>query len=178
MKDSNVVMTSVQTPVGAVRLVANEHALCGVFFAEHRHEPVWVERALRVKVETHAVLMLAADELEEFFAGRLRTFRTPLAANGTAFQAEVWQALREIPFGEQRSYTQQASLIGKPRAVRAVASANAHNPLSIFVPCHRVVAKGGALSGYAGGLAAKDWLLAHERRVRASTADLGGRTRN
>ena len=169
MVTASLVSTSIETPVGVVRLLARGSALRGVFFADHRHLPAWVEGAVRVAGQASPVLALAASELQEFFAGERRDFRTPLAAIGTQFQEAVWQALREIPFGERRSYTELAERIGKPRAVRAVASANAHNPLSIFVPCHRVIGASGALTGYAGGLEAKRWLLAHETRAAGAT---------
>ncbi len=104
------------------------------------------------------------SELNSYFSGNLRIFETPLAMTGTAFQKSVWQALCDIPYGETRSYTQLAQLVGNEKAVRAVASSNANNGLALIVPCHRVIAKGGGLGGYAGGLDKKNWLIAHETR--------------
>ena len=98
-------------------------------------------------------------EFDAYFAGRLQRFTLPLAANGTAFQQTVWQALCEIPYGETRSYGEIARVIGKPSASRAVGAANGRNPLSIIVPCHRVIGQNGNLTGYAGGLPIKQELL-------------------
>ncbi|MFB3239606.1 methylated-DNA--[protein]-cysteine S-methyltransferase [Aeromonas salmonicida] len=101
-------------------------------------------------------------EFAAYFAGRLQRFTLPLAAHGTAFQQAVWQALCDIPYGETRSYGDIARTIGKPAAVRAVGAANGRNPLSIIVPCHRVIGQNGSLTGYAGGLPIKQQLLALE----------------
>ncbi|MGS3182702.1 methylated-DNA--[protein]-cysteine S-methyltransferase [Aeromonas taiwanensis] len=101
-------------------------------------------------------------EFEAYFAGRLQRFTLPLAARGTAFQQAVWRALCDIPYGETRSYGDIARAIGKPSAVRAVGAANGRNPLSIIVPCHRVIGQNGSLTGYAGGLPIKQALLALE----------------
>ncbi|MEO7111323.1 MAG: methylated-DNA--[protein]-cysteine S-methyltransferase, partial [Polyangiaceae bacterium] len=101
-----------------------------------------------------------------YFSGNLQTIKTPLAAKGTAFQQKVWAALRTIPFGETWSYVQLAKKIGKPNASRAVGMANSRNPIAILVPCHRVIGASGALTGYAGGLENKKWLLEHEDRQR------------
>ena len=98
-------------------------------------------------------------EFDAYFAGRLQRFTLPLAANGTAFQQTVWQALCDIPYGETRSYGEIARVIGKPSASRAVGAANGRNPLSIIVPCHRVIGQNGSLTGYAGGLPIKQELL-------------------
>ncbi|WP_429067586.1 methylated-DNA--[protein]-cysteine S-methyltransferase [Aeromonas bestiarum] len=98
-------------------------------------------------------------EFDAYFAGRLQRFTLPLAANGTAFQQAVWQALCDIPYGETRSYGEIARVIGKPSASRAVGAANGRNPLSIIVPCHRVIGQNGSLTGYAGGLPIKQVLL-------------------
>ncbi|WP_421181009.1 methylated-DNA--[protein]-cysteine S-methyltransferase [Aeromonas enteropelogenes] len=101
-------------------------------------------------------------EFEAYFAGRLQRFTLPLAASGTEFQQAVWQALCDIPYGETRSYGDIARAIGKPNAMRAVGAANGRNPLSIIVPCHRVIGQNGSLTGYAGGLEIKKALLAIE----------------
>lgn len=107
----------------------------------------------------------AVRQLEEYFAGKRTEFDLVLAPQGTAFQQQVWQALREIPYGEHCSYLDLANRIDNPKAVRAVGAANGRNPLSIVVPCHRVIGKSGKLTGYAGGLERKAWLLALERKV-------------
>jgi methylated-DNA-[protein]-cysteine S-methyltransferase len=108
------------------------------------------------------VLARAAAQLAEYFAGTRRTFDLPLAPRGTGFQRIVWHALAKIPYGETRSYGELARAIGRPAASRAVGAANGKNPLSIVVPCHRVVGASGELTGYAGGVATKRWLLDHE----------------
>lgn len=105
-------------------------------------------------------------EFRDYFAGRLQRFTLPLAARGTAFQQAVWQALCDIPYGETRSYGDIARTIGKPNAVRAVGAANGRNPLSIIIPCHRVIGQNGSLTGYAGGLPIKQALLTLERASR------------
>jgi methylated-DNA-[protein]-cysteine S-methyltransferase len=150
------------SPLGRLRLVAAEEGLTGLYYPEHRRgrDPDAED------VERHPVLDLARRELAEYFARRRKRFETPLAPvglrGGTEFQLEVWNALLAIPFGETRAYGEIARAIGRPKAVRAVGAANALNPISIFVPCHRVVGGAGALTGYAGGLEAKRWLLGLE----------------
>ena len=101
-------------------------------------------------------------ELTAYFKGELKTFKTPLAPTGTAFQKQVWAALQEIPYGQSYAYSGLAAQIGNEKAVRAVASANARNLLALIIPCHRIIAKDGGLGGYAGGLDKKSWLLTHE----------------
>ncbi|HEV8323317.1 MAG TPA: methylated-DNA--[protein]-cysteine S-methyltransferase [Myxococcota bacterium] len=151
--------TTLDTPIGAVRLVADGGALVGAWLAAGHRATAEEARP----ASANAVLDGAARELDEYFAGRRKAFSTPLATGGTAFQRRVWAALARIPFGARCSYAAVAVSIGAPRAVRAVGAANARNPLAIFVPCHRVVAADGGLCGYGGGLAAKRWLLDHER---------------
>lgn len=99
------------------------------------------------------------QEFDDYFAGRLRTFSVPCAPSGTPFQLAVWQALCDIPYGQTRSYGELAAALGKPSASRAVGAANGRNPLSVIVPCHRVIGKDGSLTGYAGGLGIKQTLL-------------------
>jgi methylated-DNA-[protein]-cysteine S-methyltransferase len=149
------------SPLGELQLIAGDDALVAALFTEHPHAHALEAAA----AQDHRALDLAAWELEEYFAGARTQFATALAPHGTPFQQRVWAALREIPFGETRSYSEIARAIGQPRAVRAVGAANALNPLALFIPCHRVVGANGALTGYAGGLPNKEWLLAHERRV-------------
>jgi methylated-DNA-[protein]-cysteine S-methyltransferase len=109
----------------------------------------------------------AEAELAEYFAGRRRTFDVALDPAGTPFQLRAWQVLRTIPFGATMSYAEQAAALGDPRKARAVGAANGRNPLSVVVPCHRVVSSAGALTGFAGGVDTKAWLLEHERTVEA-----------
>jgi methylated-DNA-[protein]-cysteine S-methyltransferase len=113
---------------------------------------------------TARVLDQAAEQLAEYFAGERTEFDVPLAAVGTPFQQRVWRMLEKIPFGETWSYGQLAARIGRPSASRAVGAANGKNPIGIIVPCHRVIGANGSLTGYAGGMPMKKWLLAHEQR--------------
>ena len=105
------------------------------------------------------------EQFDAYFAGRLRHFDLPMAARGTPFQQSVWRALCDIPYGQTVSYLEIAQAIGNPRAVRAVGAANGRNPLSIIVPCHRVIGRSGELTGYAGGIPIKRWLLALEQQA-------------
>jgi methylated-DNA-[protein]-cysteine S-methyltransferase len=115
-----------------------------------------------------AHLARAEAQLAEYFAGKRREFDVPLDPQGTAFQQRAWAVLRTIPFGATMSYGEQAAAMGEPGAARAVGAANGRNPLSIVVPCHRVVAASGSLTGFAGGVDTKAWLLGHEQRVLAA----------
>ena len=108
------------------------------------------------------ILLKTEQQLNEYFAGERTRFELELDFTGTAFQKEVWAALLEIPFGETRSYSDIARCIGRPKAVRAVGAANGRNPLPIVLPCHRVIGRNGTMTGYAGGVQRKEWLLRHE----------------
>ena len=151
--------------LGLIQIVATDAAVVAIYLAEHRNGRALETRRLGPSAR-HDVLGRAVRELEEYLAGARESFTLPLAPQGTAFQRAVWGALTDIPFGETRSYAEIALAIGRPRAVRAVGGANARNPLSVVVPCHRVIGSRGDLTGYAGGIERKRWLLAHE-----STAD-------
>jgi methylated-DNA-[protein]-cysteine S-methyltransferase len=154
--------------LGSLRFVATDEALVALYFVDHRRAPPSLATRVLAADERHAVIDAAAVEIDEYLRGVRADFTVPLAAAGTPFQREVWAGLARIPFGETRSYAELAMAIDRPRAVRAVGAANALNPLSIIVPCHRVIGKSGALTGYAGGIERKAWLLAHERaRARA-----------
>lgn len=113
-------------------------------------------------------LAVVAEQLGEYFAGERDEFDLRLDPHGTEFQRAVWQALREIPYGQTRSYGQIAAAVARPRAARAVGGANNRNPIAVIVPCHRVIGAGGAMVGYAGGLDRKSWLLGHERALERS----------
>jgi AraC family transcriptional regulator of adaptative response/methylated-DNA-[protein]-cysteine methyltransferase len=163
----------IETPMGRMITIADEAALYLLEFTNRKNMRRQFER-LR-KVQNRAVLpgrtkitKRIEGELEAYFAGRLSNFKTPLATSGTDFQRQTWAALQTIPHGETRSYAQLAEMIGKPAAVRAVASANANNGLALIIPCHRVIAKDGGLGGYAGGLTRKRELLELESKL-AST---------
>jgi methylated-DNA-[protein]-cysteine S-methyltransferase len=148
--------TLVDSPVGTLTLVADDGVLAGLYLPEHRHAP-----SLDLPVDPTA-LRAAREQLAAWFSRDLKEFDLPLAVSGTPFQREVWSALATIPYGETWSYRELAEAVGRPAAVRAVGLANGRNPVSIVVPCHRVVGANGSLTGYGGGLAAKAWLLDHE----------------
>jgi methylated-DNA-[protein]-cysteine S-methyltransferase len=152
--------TRFASPVGALKLVATDSALVAVAWRDQRAGQVPVESA--VEAGAHPVLDATARQLEQYFAGERREFDLPLQLMGTDFQRRAWEALLTIPFGETRTYADMARQIGQPTAVRAVGAANGRNPLSIVVPCHRVIGSSGALTGFGGGLDAKVRLLALE----------------
>lgn len=160
-----------ETPVGLVRVVVSAGVICRVDMeTQDRYHDVAADRHL----PDEPLLRRAVEQLREYFAGRRLSFDLPMEpAHGTPFQRRAWQALRAIPFGETRTYGDQARAIGAPAAVRAVGAANGRNPLGIIVPCHRVIGSDGKLTGYGGGLPAKQWLLEHEARVLAGVT---GRT--
>lgn len=152
--------TTIPSPLGDLLLTGNGQALTGVYLTPHRHGPtVGVEW-----VRDEAPFAEARRQLAEYFAGTRREFDLPLAPSGTAFQQQVWTALRTVPYARTASYGDIARAIGNPRGVRAVGLANGRNPLSIVVPCHRVIGSDGSLTGYGGGVERKQWLLAHEAR--------------
>ena len=148
------------SPVGTLTLIAADDGLAAVLW--ERERPGRVRLAAHAADPAHPVLVEAERQLTEYFAGQRRVFTLPLDVAGTAFQREVWAALRAIPYGETRSYRDIAHAIGRPHAVRAVGAANGRNPLSIVTPCPRVIGSNGALTGFAGGLAVKARLLALE----------------
>jgi methylated-DNA-[protein]-cysteine S-methyltransferase len=151
----------VDSPVGRLKLVATDEGLAGILWAADR--PGRVRLKADAEDAGHPVLAEAERQLAEYFEGRRRTFTLKLDVAGTVFQRKVWRALLTIPFGETRSYAQIAKQIGSPGASRAVGAANGRNPLSIVAPCHRVIGASGKLTGFAGGLDAKAYLLALER---------------
>ena len=140
-----------ESPIGKLRLVSDGFALLSIEF-EGMHGTDGLEQG-------DDILKRTAQQLAEYFSGRRRDFSLPLVAAGTAFQQQVWSALRQIPFGEMRSYRDIATVIGNIKAVRAVGAANGRNPIPIVVPCHRVIGSNGSLTGFAGGLDAKRVLL-------------------
>jgi len=145
----------ITTPVGHLRIDATDSAIIGV--NRTNEAPCPPETPL---------LKECVRQLNAYFAGQLTDFDLPLHMEGTAFRQKVWQALCTIPYGETRSYSQLAAMIGQASASRAVGGANHHNPISIIVPCHRVIGADGSLTGYGSGLDMKEWLLEHERKHR------------
>jgi len=154
---------TIPSPVGALTLVASDAGLTAILWENDR--PGRVKLGALEEAPDHAVLIETERQLAGYFAGERDTFDLPLDFRGTDFQKSVWAALLTIPFGETRSYGEIARQIGRPSAVRAVGAANGRNPISIIAPCHRVIGTNGALTGFAGGLAAKETLLGIERRA-------------
>lgn len=155
----------ISTPLGDFRLAASPLGLAGSWFVQNQLHAPSAERVARwPQVGHHAVLDEAARQIGAYFQGKLRRFELPLdLTQGTTFQQQVWQALLDIPVGETTSYGLLALHIGRQKAVRALGAAVGRNPLSIVVPCHRVIGAAGALTGYAGGLERKRALLLLER---------------
>lgn len=153
------------TPVGTLTLAAGVGGMQAVLW-DGEHVDSFVRRGRgndSPTLDPEAVLDTAADQLAEYFAGERTTFDVPLDPEGTPFQQQAWMVLRSIPYGQTMTYGEQAARLGDPNKARAVGAANGRNPLSIIVPCHRVIGASGKLTGFAAGLDAKDWLLRHER---------------
>lgn len=148
--------TEVASPLGDLVILTSERGVIAV---------VWPEDGRAESTDhaaTNSIGQEAAQQLSEYFAGERTRFDLPLDLRGTEFQIQVWESLATIPFGQTVSYAEQAERMGRPSAVRAVAAANGKNPVSIVLPCHRVIGSDGSLTGYAAGLDIKRWLLAHE----------------
>jgi methylated-DNA-[protein]-cysteine S-methyltransferase len=160
--------TTMDTPVGELTIVAEDGALTAIYFPSHKRLPAPSEFGAR----TEHGFEEAKAQLAEYFAGERRVFTLPLAPKGDAFQQKVWALLRAIPYGQTRSYRQLAAELGDPHLAQAVGNANGRNPLSIVVPCHRVVGADGSLTGYAGGLERKRFLLELEESDEAKAAKL------
>ncbi|WP_165064373.1 methylated-DNA--[protein]-cysteine S-methyltransferase [Paludisphaera rhizosphaerae] len=151
------VYKTMRSPVGTLKLVASGAGLAAVL--GENDNPRRVRLGTATRDDHDPVLGKAERQLEEYFEGNRRTFSIELDFKGTPFQKKVWEALLEIPYGETRSYGAIAAAVGEPKAMRAVGAANGRNPISIIAPCHRVVGASGRLTGFAGGLEAKAFLL-------------------
>lgn len=149
------------SPVGKLKLVASRGGLVAILWENDRVDRVRL--GAMAEDAAHPVLTETARQLDEYFAGKRARFDLPLDFHGTDFQKSVWSALLTIPFGETRSYAQIAAQVGRPTAFRAVGAANGRNPISIVAPCHRVIGTNGSLTGFAGGLQGKEYLLGLER---------------
>ena len=147
----------VDSPVGKLKVVASEKGLVAILWENDK--PTRVQLSELVEEPEQKVLVETERQLKEYFAGKRRSFDLPLDMRGTQFQKDVWEALLAIPFGETRSYGELAKKLGSPTASRAVGAANGRNPISIVVPCHRVIGASGKLTGFAGGLDVKERLL-------------------
>jgi methylated-DNA-[protein]-cysteine S-methyltransferase len=162
---------TIASPVGALTLIASATGLAAILW--ENDDPLRVRLGPLAEEADNPILLETERQLRAYFAGALTAFTVPLDFQGTAFQKSVWTALLTIPFGETRSYAAIADQIGKPTACRAVGAANGKNPISIIAPCHRVVGSNGALTGFAGGLAAKEYLLALENPARPGPRGVG-----
>ncbi len=145
-----------QTEIGKIVIMENGTAITNLYFGDRTDSE-------EAAIQETALLKEAGKQLQDYLAGKRKSFTLPLAPEGTEFQKQVWQALQEIPYAETRSYGEVAQSIGRPKASRAVGLANSKNPIWIFIPCHRVIGANGKLTGYAGGLDAKEHLLNLEK---------------
>lgn len=152
------------SPIGRLRLIATDQGLSHLLFDQQAGDDMGSDGD-PAEADNHPVLAAATAQLEEYFAGRRQEFDIPLDLTGTEFQRAAWSALASVPFGETRSYRQQAEAIGRPKAVRAIGAANGKNPVPIVLPCHRIVGSDGSLTGYGGGLPIKEFLLSHEQAL-------------
>lgn len=160
--------TYIDSPLGPLRVQGDGDFVTGLFMANHRGWP-GVEASWR---QADAPFATVRAQLAEYFAGTRRRFEVPLRLGGTPFQRQVWQELLRIPFGATISYAELARRVGRPAGARAVGHANGRNPVSIIVPCHRVIGADGRLTGYAGGVDKKHWLLAWERQAAEAEPEL------
>jgi len=158
--DQQMHYTFMESPIGTLLLTGDRQSLCGVYICQQKHEPL-------VRPDwNHSDSMFEQPmlQLQEYFTGTRVSFDLPHSPKGTEFQKRVWLELCRIPYGTTCSYRELATEVGNSNASRAVGMANGKNPISIIVPCHRVIGADGSLTGYGGGLDAKKWLLSHESR--------------
>jgi O-6-methylguanine DNA methyltransferase len=143
-----------KSPIGRIEITATEKEICSLDFVKDKtsHKATALSPALRECLK----------QLDEYFAGKRRIFELMLRLAGSEFQCDVWQALLDVPHGATASYADVAKAVRRPKAVRAVGSANGANPIAVIVPCHRIIASDGGLGGYGGGLWRKEWLIEHE----------------
>lgn len=146
-----------ESPIGKIEIIGTQDAITSILFSEENKMVNFLQE------ETPQVLRECYNQLDEYFKGSRREFTFPYQFEGTGFQRTVWEALKEIPYAETGSYKHIALSIGNEKAIRAVGSANGKNKLSIVIPCHRIIGSNGTLTGYAGGLWRKEWLLQHEK---------------
>lgn len=157
--------TYIDGPLGRTMLSSDGHSLTGLYLAGQKYERIpgddWIEEP------SLPLFVQASEQLAEYFAGSRTTFDLPVSPSGTPFQREVWSCLQDIPYGTRQSYGAVATAVGRPQAFRAVGAAIGRNPISIIIPCHRVLGKSGSLTGYAGGLERKQVLLELEAEPQA-----------
>ena len=157
-------LKEMESPIGTLYLGASDENLYFVYWTEEQYKIYCKKHCRKVVKEYNRLLTETEKQLCEYFEGKRMEFDLPIALEGTKFQNEVWSILLEVPYGKTRSYIEQAIGIGNEKAVRAVAQANSKNPISIIVPCHRIIGSKGKLTGYAGGLWRKEFLLDLESR--------------
>lgn len=158
------VFETMDTPVGKLYLVASDVGLCAVVWDFEKYQKERTGQIFLTHSQNHPILSKAKTQLAEYFHNERKSFNVPLAPEGTSFQLVAWRELENIPYGKTVSYAEQALAMGDEKKARAVGVANSKNPLSIIVPCHRVIGKNGDLRGYAGGLKNKAELIALERQ--------------
>ncbi len=168
---------SINTPLGPMLAIADENALYLLEFVDNRSRLEREIKKLHINTQSTiepgntAALISIDSELKAYFEGSLQVFKTSLHLSGTPFQKLAWSALQKIPFGETRSYLDQAKAINKPTACRAVANANGANQMAIIIPCHRISNSNGKLGGYGGGISRKQWLIDHEKKKHTRRLD-------
>ena len=157
--------TYYKTPIGLLKITGNNYGISSIIFIEDINK---LEQFKNIKspFDVPLCLKVCVDQLKEYFNGKRTKFSILLNPKGTPFQKSVWKELTTIPFGKTTSYLRQSNGLGKPKAIRAVASANGKNPICIVIPCHRVIGSDGSLTGYASGLWRKKWLLDHENPLK------------
>lgn len=162
-----ILYSHIESPLGRLLVVGDDQSLTGLYMPRHKGwrgpDDAWQQ--------SDATFSLVRAQLAEYFAGERQQFDLPLKPKGTPFQQQVWQELVRIPFGSTITYAELARRVGKPSASRAVGNANGRNPISIIVPCHRVIGASGKLAGYAGGIEKKKWLLAWEQSSTTAPRD-------
>ena len=163
MKNIKTYCWKISSPIGRIYILADNRYLRAISFSDNRQSAADPDG--EIIFASNPIIQQAAEQLRQYFARKRTTFDLPITFTGTEFQRKTWQSLLDIPYGETRSYLQQAQAIGNPKAVRAVGRANGLNPIAIVVPCHRVIGKSGKLTGYAGGLEKKEFLLNLERKI-------------
>jgi AraC family transcriptional regulator of adaptative response/methylated-DNA-[protein]-cysteine methyltransferase len=168
--------TTIETPLGEMAAAALREGICLLEFSDRMNLSTEFENIARiinttVEQGSNKHLRMLKKQLKEYFKGKRKEFSLPLVTPGTEFQQTVWNTLRKIPYGTTISYLEQAKIINKPGAVRAVASANGSNHIAIIIPCHRVIGSDGNLIGYGGGLERKKWLIDHEKKHSGQPVD-------
>ena len=166
--DKNIYTSYYPSPIGILKITFTASKVHGIEFVNEINnlKDGNCNGIYFKKKDVRDTYNLIFDQLNQYFTGKRKYFNLPIIFKGTGFQIKVWKYLNEIPYGEIRSYQQIAKAIGKPNAARAVGNANRNNPLAIVIPCHRVIAASGNISGYTGGSRRKKWLLKHEKKYK------------